>query len=316
MEIQQLRMFLKVAEQASFTKAARDCGVSQPAISQQVAKLETTLGRPLFERQGRQVALTEAGEMLRRRALQIVSLVDDTARLLRDDGETGKIVVSAIPTIAPYLMPGLLDAFHGGHPQARLEVNEEVTDVILRRCALGEIDVGVLALPASRGYLRFETLFEEELLLVTAADHPLVGRGRVELDDLRDLPFVLLDEAHCLSDDIRGFCRRRLFQPVTTGRVSQLATVQELVAQGFGISLIPEMAVRPDPDARLRYRSLDGEKPFRTVTACWNPDRYQSRLMLSFLETVKHGRDRNRRSGGAVAAGDGLRPSPSATPCR
>jgi len=287
MEIQQLRMFLKVAEQGSFTRAARECGVSQPAISQQVARLEATLGRPLFERQGKQVALTEAGELLRRRALQIVSLVEDTARLLCDDGETGKIVVSAIPTIAPYFMPGLLEAFHAEHPRARVEVNEEVTEAILRRCALGEIDVGVLALPASRGYLRFENLFEEELLLVTAADHPLVGRDRVELDDLRERPFVMLDEAHCLSDDIRGFCRRRQFQPVATGRVSQLATVQELVAQGFGISLIPEMAVRPDPAGRLAYRRLDGEKPYRTVAACWNPDRYQSRLMVRFLETIR-----------------------------
>lgn len=287
MEIQQLRMFLKVAEQGSFTRAARDCGVSQPAISQQIGKLEATLGRPLFERQGRQVALTEAGEMLRRRAMQIVSLVEDTARLLCDDGETGKVVVSAIPTVAPYLMPGLLETFHDRHPRARVEVNEEVTESILRRCGLGEIDVGVLAMPASRGYLRFETLFQEELLLATAADHPLAARDRVELDDLRDHPFVLLDEAHCLSDDIRGFCRRRLFQPVTTGRVSQLATVQELVAQGFGISLVPAMAVRPDPSGRLRYRSLDGERPSRTITACWNPDRYQSRLMSSFLETLK-----------------------------
>lgn len=287
MEIQQLRMFLKVAEHGSFTKAARECGVSQPAISQQVARLESGLGRPLFERQGRQVALTEAGELLRRRALQIVSLVEDTARLLCDDGETGKVVVSAIPTVAPYLMPGLLDAFHEEHPRARVEVNEEVTEVILRRCAMGEIDVGVLAMPTSRGYLRFESLFEEELLLVTSADHELVGRDRVDLDDLRELPFVLLDEAHCLSDDIRGFCRRRLFQPVTTGRVSQLATVQELVAQDFGVSLIPEMAVPADPPGRLRFRPLDGEKPTRTITACWNPDRYQSRLMLSFLETLK-----------------------------
>ncbi|QEH37661.1 Hydrogen peroxide-inducible genes activator [Aquisphaera giovannonii] len=290
MEFQQLRMFLKVAEQGSFTKAARDCGVSQPAISQQVGKLEATLGRPLFERQGRQVTLTEAGELLRRRALQIISLVDDTARLLRDDGETGRVVVSAIPTIAPYLMPGLLEAFHEDHPRARVEVNEEVTEVILRRCSQGEIDVGVLAMPASGGYLRFETLFEEEMLLVTPADHPLAGRDRVELDDLRDQPFVLLDEAHCLSDDIRSFCRRRQFQPVSTGRVSQLATVQELVAQGFGISLVPAMAVPVDPGPRLRFRPLDGDRPSRTITACWNPDRYQSRLMLRFLETLKRGR--------------------------
>lgn len=287
MEIHQLRFFLKVAEHGSFTKAARDSGVTQPAISQQVAKLEADLGRPVFERQGRRVILTEAGELLRRRAMQIVSLTDDTARLLCDDGETGKVVISVIPTIAPYLMPALLSPFHKRHPQAQIEVNEEVTEVILRRCAMGEIDVGVLALPADRGRLRFEILFEEELFLVMGAGHPLAERSRVALDDLRDVPFVLLDEAHCLSDDIRSFCRRKLFQPVTTGRAAQLATIQELVALGYGVSLIPEMARRLDADPRRIYRSIHGEKPSRTVTACWNPDRYQSRLVSRFLETVK-----------------------------
>jgi len=287
MDIQRLRIFLKVAEHGGFTNAARECGVSQPAISQQIARLEEELGRPVFERQGRRISLTEAGELLRRRALQIVSMVDDAKRLLRDDGETGTVVVSAIPTIAPYLLPNVLRAFHQRRPRARVEVNEEVTEVILKRCAQGEIDVGILALPAERGYLRFDALFEEELLLVTAADHPLVGRERVGLDDLRDLPFVLLDEAHCLSADIQGFCRRQQFQPIGTGRTSQLATVQELVALGFGISFIPEMARALDVDPRRVYRSLDGEKPTRVVTACWNPDRYISRLMAAFLETLK-----------------------------
>jgi len=287
MEIHQLRMFLKVAEHGGFTRAARECGVSQPAISQQIARLESDLGRPVFERRGRGVRLTEAGELLRRRALQIVSLADDAKRLLRDDGETGTVVVSAIPTIAPYWLPRVLSAFRERRPQARVEVNEEVTDVILKRCALGEIDVGLLALPAERGYLRFDALFEEELLLTTAADHPLSARARVALSDLRDMPFVLLDEAHCLSADIQGFCRRNRFQPVSSGRTNQLATVQELVALGFGISFVPEMARALDVDPRRAYRSLDGERPSRVITACWNPDRYMPRLAAAFLETLK-----------------------------
>lgn len=297
MEIQQLRVFLKVAEHEGFTKAARELGISQPAISQQIARLEGELGRPVFERQGRRIRLTEAGELLRRRALRIVSQVDDAKRLLRDDGETGTVVVSAIPTIAPYFLPKLLRAFREKRPQARVEVNEEVTEVILKRCAQGEIDVGILALPAERGYLRFEVLFEEELLLATAADHPLADRDRVELDDLRDLPFVLLDEAHCLSADIQGFCRRRQFQPIGTGRTNQLATVQELVALGFGISFIPGMARALDVDPRRAYRSLDGEKPSRVVTACWNPDRYMSRLMTAFLETLQETRPNGKQGG-------------------
>jgi len=287
MELQQLRSFLKIAEYRSFTRAAKECGVSQPALSQQIARLEGELGRPVFERQGRQVCLTEAGELLKRRAEQIVALADDTTKLLCDDGETGKVVVSAIPTIAPYLLPGLLRAFHERHPRAHVEVNEEVTESILKRCSMGEIDVGILALPAERAYLEFEHLFEEELILVLPTGHPLIRRPSIRLEDLQDEPFVLLDEAHCLSGHIRSFCHRRVFQPVATGRTHQLSTVQELVALDHGISLIPEMARRVDSSDRRVYRSLSGKRPTRTIAVCWNPDRYQSRLAKRFLDALR-----------------------------
>ena len=109
----------------------------------------------------------------------------------------------------------------------------------------------------------------------------------MRLEDLHDEPFVLLDEAHCLSGDIRSFCLRKRFQPVSTGRTTQLTTVQELVALGHGVSLIPAMAARKDTDHRRVYRSLDGTKPKRTITMCWNPDRYQSRLARALLAQLR-----------------------------
>ncbi|WP_422922943.1 LysR family transcriptional regulator [Singulisphaera sp. PoT] len=287
MDLTQLRSFLKIAEYRSFTRAAKDFGVSQPALSQQIAKLEADLGRPIFERQGRQISLTEAGELLKRQAEQIISLADDTAKLLCDDGESGKVIVSAIPTIAPYLLPSLIRTFHGRHPRAHIEIHEEVTESILKRCAMGEIDVGILALPVERAYLKFERLFEEELVLVLPTSHELVHKPEILLEDLQDEPFVLLDEAHCLSGHIRSFCQRRAVQPVTTGRTQQLSTVQELVSLELGVSLIPEMARRVDSSDRRVYRSLSGKVPTRTIAACWNADRYQSRLAKRFLDALR-----------------------------
>ncbi|QDT53812.1 Hydrogen peroxide-inducible genes activator [Caulifigura coniformis] len=287
MDLPSLRAILKIAERGSFSQAARDLGVTQPAISQQVGKLETELGRSLFERQGRRVTLTEAGDKLRRHAEQIVALADDARRIVTDDGETGKIVIGAIPTIAPYLLPEVLCAFRDACPRAQVEVHEEVTASLLQRCANGEIDLGLLALPAERRYLHLERLYDEELLLVVQASHPLATARKARLEDLQEEPFVLLDEAHCLSGDIRSFCLRKRFQPVTTGRTTQLATVQELVALGHGVSLIPEMARRRDADPRRIYRSLDGVRPKRTIAMCWNPDRYQSKLMKSLISQLR-----------------------------
>ena len=288
MDLDQLRYFVKVAELGSFTRAAEECGVSQPALSQRVAKLEAEIGRPVFDRLGRSVRLTEAGQLLRRRADQLLALADDAAREVRDDGQSGRVVVAAIPTIAPFLLPPLLREFRRDFPRATVQVDEEVTEALLRRCARGEVDVGVLALPieAPPG-LSVEPLFDEELLLALPSEHPLADREAVPIEAVRGEPFVLLGEGHCLSDQIRSFCQQRAFQPVATGRSGQLATVQELVALGLGVSFVPMMARRVDASPHRAYRPIEGPGPTRTIASCWNPGRYQTRLALAFLEALR-----------------------------
>jgi len=288
MDIIQLRSFLKIAEHRNFTRAAAECGVSQPALSQQMARLEAEIGCPVFERQGRQVRLTEAGELLYRKAQQIVAMVEDTARQVRDDGETGRLVVGAIPTIAPYYLPSVLAKFRREVPRARIEVNELVTEALIRNCQLGDLDVGVLALPVEHPHLDVETLFEEPLWLVMAADHKLAkGKQAVPISQIEREPFLLLDDAHCLSGHIRSFCQTRNLQPVTTGRASQLATVQEMVAHGHGLSFVPEMARKVDISPMRIYKKLEGQVPTRSIGVCWNPYRYQSKLAVRFMELLR-----------------------------
>ena len=288
MELSLLRSFLKIAEHGSFTRAAGELGVSQPALSQQMARLEGSIGRPLFDRLGRSVALTEAGRLLRDRAERIVALADDAARELADDDLGGRLSVAAIPTIAPFLLPMVLRAFRRDHPEVIVRVDEEVTEALLRRCQRGESDVGLLALPAEvPSNLTFEPLFDEPLVLALPLGHPLAERREVPIDAVRGEPFVLLGEGHCLSDQIRNFCQQRALQPIVTGRTGQLATVQELVALGHGVSFVPEMARRVDASPNRVYRAIAGTPPTRTVAACWNPGRYRTRHARLFLETLR-----------------------------
>lgn len=289
MEITQLQYFLSIARVGSFTKAADKCYVSQPAISQQIARLEQELGMPVFERQGRQVKLTDAGKILRQRAEQIMSLLEDAKREITDDGETGQLVVGAIPTIAPYLLPQILQSFHRTHPQARLEVVEVVTEELLRNCELGEIDVGLLALPVETKYLEAEELFEEELLLVVPAEHRLATQKTIKVRSIAAEPFILLNDAHCLSGNVSDFCSLQSFQPIETGRTNQLATVQQLVSLGQGVSFVPQMAAHVDRDSSRVYRSLSGAKPTRNVACCYNPYRYQTKLQQNFMACLRKG---------------------------
>ena len=292
MDIEQLRYFLKVAEHANFTRAADDIGISQPALSRSVARLEEELGQPVFERQTRKLVLTEAGVLLESRAQQILMLVEDTKAEITDDGQSGRVRVAAIPTIAPYFLPTVLREFSDAYPKASVTVQEDTTVQLLKSITDGVVAVAVLALPLDIKYLEIEDLFEEELLLVLPPEHPLVNKKNIRMADVAPLPFVLLSEAHCLSDNIVTFCRQKSFNPVSMERTSQLATVQELVSLGHGISMIPQMAVSLDKGERRVYRSLVAPRPTRKIVVVWNPYRFQSKLVKAFLR-VLHAKSRS-----------------------
>ncbi|MEM7248433.1 MAG: LysR family transcriptional regulator [Acidobacteriota bacterium] len=287
MELDQLRYFLRVAEHGSFTRAAEGLAVSQPALSRSIRKLEDELGQPVFEREARSVTLTDAGELLQARARQVLSIMEDTLAEITDDGESGRVRVGAIPTIAPYFLPDVLRRFSEAHPKATLVVHENTTDGLLKSCTQGEVDLAVVALPIPTDHLCVEELFEEELFLVLPPDHALVEKSRIRLSDIESYPFVLLDEAHCLSADIVSYCRQRSFQPVAVERTNQLAMVQELVSLSHGISMIPAMAREVDQGERRVYRSLSGPKPTRRLAVAWNPHRFQSRLIKRFRQLLK-----------------------------
>lgn len=282
----QLRYFAKVADLENVTRAAEACHVSQPSLSQQIAKLERELGQPLFERLGRGVRLTEAGKTFKRYSDQILSLTEDARTRVTDDRDSGRITLAAIPTIAPYYLPGVLTRFAKEAPRVQVEIVEETTANILRLLAEGAIDLAILALPIQAEHVYTKTLFTEELFAVLPSGHPLTKKPRVGLKDLVLEPFVVLNEAHCLTGATMSFCARHSASPLITARSHQLLTVLELVRLGQGVSLIPAMAVPKGRDAGREYRSLAGDKPSRTIALAWNRMRYQTQIFKRFVEFI------------------------------
>lgn len=286
-DLDQLRQFLTVARVGNITRAAEELTISQPALSRSIQRLEQEFGQPLLERKTRSVELTDAGVLLKGRADEVLGILDDTRAQLADDGRSGRLRIGVIPTIAPYFLPGFLRRFRDDFPDARLVIQEETTDQLLARTKVGEVDLAILALPVAAKQVATEPLFNEELFLAMPVGHSLAEKNRVVLDDIEPYPFVLLGEAHCLTTSVVSFCRQRSFQPVVVEQTSQLATVQELVALGHGVSMIPAMARRSDNSPTRVYRSFDGTKPTRTIAMAWNPNRFESRLFASLKEQLR-----------------------------
>lgn len=286
MDIDQLKYFQTLVETKNFTEAANQMNLSQPAFSRSIQRLEEEFGQPFFERTPRSVELTDAGMRFQRSVNEILRIVADAKAEICDDGQSGRVRIGAIPTIAPYFLPEFLRQFSDSFPRCHLVVHENTTEELLKRVRQGEVDLAILAAPITEKYIDVEELFDEELLLVLPPDHPLTKRKQIRLSDVEGLPFVMLDEAHCLSDNINSFCRQRSMHPVVVERANQLITVQELVSLSHGISMIPEMAKRLDRSKRRVYRSFSHPRPKRTVVVVSNPYRFQSRLLREFRKLL------------------------------
>ena len=209
MEVHQLRYFVAVADEGSFSRAAAKVRVSQPSLSQQIRKLEAEVGQPLFDRLPRSVVLTEAGRCLIDYARQILASIGDARRCVDElKGEVaGKVAVGAIPTIAPYVLPGLVVTFQKHYPDVILEIVEDVTDGITRRIEAGELDIALASSCRPSPTLRRESVGAEPLLALVPEKHPLAKKDVVEFDDLKSQRFLLLHEMHCLSQQVNHTAR-------------------------------------------------------------------------------------------------------------
>jgi LysR family hydrogen peroxide-inducible transcriptional activator len=289
MEMHQLRYFVAVAHTGSFSRAAEHCHVSQPSLSQQIQKLERSLRQKLFDRMGRRVMLTDAGRLLLERAEAILETVDDATRRLRDADEYqgGRLAVGAIPTIAPYLLPLVLPSFLKKFPQIELTIQEDVTQHLLAAIVAGELDLALVALPIADARIQSEALFTEPLFLAVAHTHRLAKRRRIKLDDFSTERFLLLNEMHCLSDQVLRFCQANGCQPWIACRGEQITTIQSMIALDQGVSLLPDMARRVDHDKRRVYRPVADHKPERTIGVIWRQRRYHSPTAERFLERLR-----------------------------
>jgi LysR family hydrogen peroxide-inducible transcriptional activator len=288
MEVNQLRYLVEVAKTGSFSKAAQECYVSQPALSEQIQRLEHQVGKSLLNRNHRKVVPTKAGLLLIERANKILAEVEEAMNAIQaSDGiASGEINIGVLPTIAPYFLPHVFAQFTQKCPKTKLTVHEDMTARLLQAIDGGELDVGILSLPIKENGYEKEELFTEELLLALPSNHPLATKPKIEIEDLCPEKFILMKEGHCLGDQALVFCHKHDFRPQIVLRSSQIETIQSLVMAGLGVSLIPQMA-KMTGRLPLIYRSMEKPKPTRTIIALWRSKRELSAVLEEFLKYLR-----------------------------
>lgn len=252
-DLRQLEYFCAVARTGSFTKAAEDLGIAQPSLSEQIARLEHSLGEALFERLNRRIELTPLGEAILGKAQ---ALLEDAAALPEHferarEGVHGSLRVGAIPTILPYFLTPLLKGFTERYEDVDLHVREGTTAELIEHVLEGLMDVAIVSLPVEGAGLVMRELFRDPLYLAVPENHPLARAEKVQLRRVSKERLLILKDGHCLRDETLAVCDRARARFTGQFEADQFLTIFELIRAGFGVSIVPEMGRALSTGCRL-----------------------------------------------------------------
>ena len=268
--IRQLNYFVALAETRSFSAAAARVNISQPALSQQIKELELGLGVSLAERLPREIRLTRAGQTFVDRARRILGDMRDLEQAVRmQRGLAGRLTLGVIPTIAPYLLPLALTRLRARDVTLDIRVREAQTAQLVDELMAGYLDAAVISLPVPLPDLIAEPLFEDRFLL--AGNQARLGQleraGGLRPGQVPPEQLLLLDEGHCLADQALDMCGARARPRGLDLGAASLATLCGLVGEGFGLTVLPEIAVRTEAAATagMELRRFSAPEPARTI---------------------------------------------------
>lgn len=268
--LRQLRYLGALAEHRHFGRAAEACAVTQPALSMQIRDLEKELGVQLVERRQSEIALTALGIDVAQRAERVVSATRDLVDFARHRGRvlTGRLQLGVIPTLAPYVLPKILPVLQRRYPDLRIELRETQTKALLEELTRGTLDVVMLALPVSDPEIETLRLFDDQFLLAVPATDKRPETARVRAEAIEQQQLILLEEGHCLRDQALSYCATSRGDP-GLGATS-LATVMQMVANGYGSTLLPRVAADVEVrDGRVKLLRFADPAPGRRIGLAW-----------------------------------------------
>ena len=270
--IRQMEYFDALAQTRHFGRAAELAGVTQPALSSQIAEMELRLGCRLFERGGKSAGLTEEGRALQPRIEAILSAMRDLEGVARRGqlAMDGRLRLGIIPTVAPYLLPRFLPELRQLFPALTLELREAVIQTLVDETLAGRIDAALVALPVEQAGLTAEAIFEDPFLLAIPASEPGFVKPPVPPESPLLERLMLLEEGHCMRDQALAVCGSVRPAAMANYGATSLTTLLQMVAHGFGVTLIPSIASEAAEEMRdIRVVPFADPAPSRTLGLVW-----------------------------------------------
>jgi LysR family transcriptional regulator, hydrogen peroxide-inducible genes activator len=287
MNLRDLHYFTVLAEVKHFGEAARRCFVSQPTLSMQIKKLEETLGVVLFERNNKQVFLTDQGTALLSKAKKVLMLVEEMKDLARQstDPFAGELRLGVIPTVAPYLLPLVMPDIRSNFPDLKIWLIEDQTQRLLMKLEGGEIDAAIMALPVD-GSFAHQTLFHEPFYLACSSSHPLANSKAIAVNDLNNQSVLLLEEGHCLREQAMAICQMAKASDYADFTATSMETLRLMVQAGMGVTLLPALATYSEPSNLLSYIPFKPQAPSRSVALFWRPGSPKAKCLHAIANQI------------------------------
>jgi DNA-binding transcriptional LysR family regulator len=290
MELRQLRYLVALAEERNFTRAAESEHVAQPALSQQIRRLEAELGLALVERTTRRVSLTDAGELLVVRARRILAELESAETELQalSGMYTGHVTIGAMHTMGPVDLSLALALFHERHPHVELTVREQSSEEMAEMLRVDELDLAFLSVTErieSRG-LGLRQLVSEELVALLPRQHRLGKRRQVRMAELAEDSFISFREGSRLRELLVGAGRQAGFEPRVTLESNESERVRRLVARGLGVAVLPRSDAE-GPGAEVCVASLVSPTLSRDITLAWREGRRHAPAAAEFLDLAR-----------------------------
>ncbi|RJP49774.1 MAG: LysR family transcriptional regulator, partial [Anaerolineaceae bacterium] len=233
--------------------------------------------------------VSDAGRALLPRATSILAELQNIKHSMNQEADSsrGMLTVGFIPTIAPFVLPRVIKRFSLDFPHARLVVHEDLTETLVRNLVDGKLDVGITSTPIHNRLIRTQELLSEPFLVASSKKNDIITRASILVKELDDFPFIALSEIHCLGEQVQSFCYQQHLELKIVCHTSQLTTVQNCVAMGLGVSLVPKALALSDASKQITYHSLSDAAPQRKIAAATHVERTQSFLAKRFIEIVR-----------------------------